>query len=151
MVAQPMFSSVTSTARYLMGCFCTDRAPGQPGKSPLPPAPGKSLEKCLGDQDVTPGLVLRIPSAVLTHITHLSLWRDHMGKELCVYTEGWEEIKLEPGQRCCKASCLHAPFLGSADRDLPRVALTHSSTCISPLQESKPYPLGTRSTSSVPR
>lgn len=42
-VAQPIFTSIISTARYLMGCFCTDWAPAQPGKSPLPPAPRRSL------------------------------------------------------------------------------------------------------------
>lgn len=112
-VAQPIITSIISTARYLTGCFCTDRAPAQPGKSPLPPAPRRSLQQpgeMPGGHAATPTFgcwagPTAFSSALPTHIVHLSLYRDHMGKGLCVYMEGWEEIKLERGQRSFKAPC----------------------------------------------
>lgn len=92
--AQPIFTSIISTAPYLVGSFCTDRATAQPGKSPLPPAPRRSLQQ---SGEMPPGrtrcntyLCLRgWPYGVLccphTHHPPLFIQRSYGKGAVCLY------------------------------------------------------------------
>lgn len=111
--AQPIFTSIISTARYLCGLFLHRLCPSSAWKATSPTisqkVPVTAWRNALGARCNTYLRLLGWPCGILlgflTHIIPRPLYRDQMGKGLRVCMQGWEEIKLEPAQRSLKAPC----------------------------------------------